>query len=72
MRVVIISGGNIPTQSMLTKYITKNSYIICADSGFDALIKTNIKPNLCVGDMDSVKSSLAGQTTKIYPKQNIW
>ena len=68
MRVVIISGGNIPTQSILNKYITKNSYIICADSGFDALINTNIKPNLCVGDMDSVKSSLAGQTTKIYPK----
>lgn len=68
MKIVIISGGNAPNQSMLDKYITKNSYIICADSGFDALINTNIKPNLCVGDMDSVKSSLTNQTTQIYPK----
>ena len=68
MKVVIISGGNIPNQSLLNKYITKNSYVICADSGFDALINTNIKPNLCVGDMDSVKSSLLDQTTQVYPK----
>ena len=68
MKVVIISGGNFPNQAILNKYITKNSYIICADSGFDALANTNIKPNLCVGDMDSVKSSLIGQITQIYPK----
>lgn len=68
MKAVIISGGKVPNQSILNKYITKNSYIICADSGFDALINTNIKPNLCIGDMDSVKSSLVGQTTQIYPK----
>lgn len=68
MKVVIISGGNTPNQSILNKYITKNSYIICADSGLDALINTNITPNLCVGDMDSVKSNLTGQTTQIYPK----
>lgn len=68
MKVVIISGGNAPNQLILNKYITKDSYIICADSGFDALINTNINPNLCVGDMDSVKSKLTDQTTQIYPQ----
>ena len=68
MKVVIISGGNTPNQSILNKYITKDSYIICADSGLDALTNTNITPNLCVGDMDSVKSNLMDQTTQIYPK----
>lgn len=68
MKVVIISGGNAPDQLILNKYITQDSYIICADSGFDALTSTNINPNLCVGDMDSVKSNLTGQTIQIYPK----
>lgn len=68
MKVIIISGGNAPDQLILNKYITKESYIICADSGFDALTGTNINPNLCVGDMDSVKSNLTGQTIQIYPK----
>lgn len=36
----------------------KDSFVICADSGYDKAVKVGIKPDLILGDFDSVKNGL--------------
>lgn len=62
--VVIVSGSSNIAKKPLLKIIKKpNTLILAADNGFDTLKQLNIKPHLCVGDMDSVKSDLKNQKT---------
>ena len=51
----IICGG---PESFSTVKIPDNAYIICADSGYDKALSAGIKPDLLIGDFDSVKSKL--------------
>ena len=44
----------------LLKKIDKNSYIICADSGYAHARKCGITPDLIIGDFDSYKGALPG------------
>jgi len=56
MNAVIIAGGTITDYKETKKYIPENAYIICADSGYDHAIKMGLKPDILIGDMDSIKS----------------
>lgn len=51
----IISGAPDCDISFLKKSVDRNSYIICADSGYLHCIKAGIKPDLILGDFDSSK-----------------
>lgn len=51
----ILCGG---PESCSTVKIPDNAYIICADSGYDKALSAGIKPDLLIGDFDSVKSKL--------------
>lgn len=63
MRVIIIAGG---TFSPCIEFL-KDDYIICADSGFDSAREFGIKPNLMLGDMDSVKSDISNIDAQLFP-----
>ena len=64
MRVIIIAGG---TFSPCIEFL-KDDYIICADSGFDNAREFGIKPNLMLGDMDSVKSDVSSvKDMQLFP-----
>lgn len=65
MRAIIICGGRVG--SYINNYIKDSDYVICADSGFDRASEYGIKPDIIIGDMDSVKSDYAGENTAIYP-----
>lgn len=52
-RCVIIGGGDC-TVDIIKKHINNSDYIICADSGYDNAICANIKPDLLIGDFDSI------------------
>lgn len=65
MRAVIICGGSVG--DYILDYITDSDYIICADSGYDRAIKYGIKPDVVVGDMDSVKSSYDEENVRVFP-----
>ena len=58
MKVVIISGGAPPSKELLTKEITKDTFLIGADSGANCLYQYNIKPDLLVGDFDSIDEDI--------------
>lgn len=56
MKGLIISGGEIKDYSLLEKLISEHDYIVCVDSGFDYIKKTSIKPDLIIGDLDSISN----------------
>lgn len=56
-RCVIIGGGDCSVK-LLNSVINEDDFIICADSGYDVIRLTKYKPNLIIGDFDSVKSSI--------------
>ncbi len=49
----IICGGPETFESVR---IDKDSYIICADSGYDKAISADVRPDLVIGDFDSIRS----------------
>ena len=73
--VNIVSGGRLSNQSFFQEKIAKmeNCLIICCDGGARHLWKTGIKPDVIIGDMDSIEpdhlASYSKQGVKIikYP-----
>ena len=54
MRAVIIGNGDIYDYEYISGKIRKNDYIICADGGYTHAKAMNIKPEVVIGDMDSI------------------
>lgn len=55
MKALIIANGEIPHKNIVRKLIKEHDLIICADGGANIARKLKIKPNLIIGDFDSVK-----------------
>lgn len=54
MKAIIISGGKAPSLELLSTYLKDKYLIIASDSGANVTLQYNIKPNLIVGDLDSI------------------
>lgn len=67
MRAVIICGGSVG--EYILDYIEETDYVICADSGYDHAMKFGIKPDIIIGDMDSVKADLEDNQVIVYPQK---
>lgn len=65
MRAVIICGGNVG--KYILDYVRDDDYIICADSGYDRAMGYGIKPDIIIGDMDSIKGDYSSKNIEIYP-----
>lgn len=53
MKCTIISGAPDCDIDFLRNNVDRNSYIICADSGYNHCIKAQIEPDIVIGDFDS-------------------
>lgn len=58
MKVVIMSGGKQPSKDLLMAELKDCDFIICADSGANCLYKYDIKPNILLGDFDSINKEV--------------
>ncbi|MGE4215291.1 MAG: thiamine diphosphokinase [Anaerotignaceae bacterium] len=56
MKAVVFGGANINDYSFCGEY-TKDSIVVCCDSGMRHAFKLGIVPNVIVGDFDSADSS---------------
>ncbi len=65
MRAIIICGGCVG--EYIKDYIKPGDFVICADSGFDRASEFNIKPDVVIGDMDSVENGCAFENKIVYP-----
>ena len=54
--VVLICGGPAPDEKAI-EYIPKSSTLIAVDSGLDHARSMQLKPNLLIGDLDSISTS---------------
>ncbi len=66
MRAVIISNGSFNIE-VLEKHKAINDTIICADGGANYLYKTEIVPDMIVGDLDSLDQ----EALKYYRDKNV-
>ena len=67
MDVVIFASGKIKNYDKL-KEIIKASLVICADGGANHAYNMKLKPDLIIGDMDSIDSSILEYFKKIGVK----
>ena len=54
--VIIASFLDYPLQ--IADFINEDDYIVCLDGGYDIALKQGIKPQLLLGDFDSLKTEL--------------
>lgn len=73
-RILIFANGELPNPNNARTILQKDDYIICADGGTRHVQALDVKPNLIIGDMDSVeKDDLqywqdAGVAIELFPR----
>lgn len=77
MKAVVILGGNMPSKSLIEKYKTHDSIIVCCDSGANCIYKYGMNLDYLIGDFDSIDSealkhfkSLNCKIEKYPPEKN--
>ncbi|HHW56490.1 MAG TPA: thiamine diphosphokinase [Clostridia bacterium] len=58
MKVLIISNGNIKDYNFYKNLLQDVDMVICADAGANHAYQMKIKPDLIVGDFDSIKEEI--------------
>lgn len=56
-QVLIIAGGEMPSEYLIQKMINHNPFVICVNGGFANAVEANIKPDLVIGDLDSLDAN---------------
>lgn len=51
---ILFLNGDVPSQKIIHKFYNKGDYVICADGGANHAAKLHIKPNIIIGDLDSI------------------
>ena len=67
MKGIVISSGYISDYKRLEDMIKESDFIICADGGTNHVINIDYRPNLIIGDLDSIYK----ETLKIIKDENI-
>lgn len=74
-KAVIMSGGKAPCNEVLIDEINNADLVIGADSGANTLYKYNIKPDILLGDFDSISKTVLNYYSgsqcniEIYPPE---
>ena len=56
--VVLLCNGLFPTHLNSTKLLDNNDFIICCDGAANKLDEYGKKPNIIIGDIDSLNNNL--------------
>jgi thiamine pyrophosphokinase len=74
-RVVIIANGDLTDLNFYRDLLNPDDYIVCANGGTRHAIALGLKPDLIIGDLDSLepdqkhKMEIAGSQTVSYPSE---
>ncbi len=62
-RAYIITGGECFADKLI--YMPEDTdFVIAADSGYETALKMGVRPNIAIGDMDSIKTEIDENITK--------
>ncbi len=53
-KIVLFANGELPKPNKIADRIESNDYLIAVDGGLEHMITLDLKPNLIIGDMDSI------------------
>ncbi len=71
-RAAIICNGNVNTK-FLYSFISEEDFLIAVDGGANKLVKTDFKPDLIIGDMDSISKNTLKKFREVkkikYPRE---
>lgn len=67
MKAIVLSGGNPPSYDLIKEEMRDCNILISADSGANILYKYGIKPNVMLGDFDSIDKKIL----KYYENENV-
>ncbi len=73
-RIVIFANGEIPDLKKARALLHEDDYIICADGGTRHALALRLKPNLVIGDMDSIQKNQwqrlqkSGISVELFPR----
>lgn len=54
-RALVVLGGCAPGAAFLRKMAAESDFLLCADSGLDAAIAADVRPDAVIGDFDSAR-----------------
>jgi thiamine pyrophosphokinase len=52
---LLLTGGTGPSRPQILPYLEGVSFVVAADAGFDLALRLGLRPDLLVGDLDSVR-----------------
>jgi thiamine pyrophosphokinase len=58
LRAIIFTGGDITNYDYVKRKISKDDFIVCADSGTKHIYNLSIDPDVIVGDFDSLNNDI--------------
>ena len=73
-RAVLLANGRPPLKGMIERSLRDAPFFLCADGGANAAARMDIRPDLIIGDLDSISRAterkFSGVTTRRIADQN--
>jgi len=64
-RALILANGHPPSKKLLQKLLKSAGVFICADGGANIAARLGLKPDLIIGDLDSIKAATLRRFSRV-------
>ena len=69
-KAVLFANGETPNAKLIDRNLINNSFIIGIDKGYEIAVNLDLKPDILIGDLDSVNQDTLDKNIKIIENKN--